>query len=61
MFQLTLTNEEKAVCVELIDHSLSDLRMEIADTDNSEFKRGLREKKEMLTHILDKLKQAVEE
>lgn len=61
MFQLSLSNEEKAVCTELLENTLSDLRMEIAHTDNSEFKKALREKKEILTQILEKLKQAADE
>ena len=61
MFQLSFSNEEKAACIELLENALSDLRMEIADTDNSEFKKGLREKKELLSQILDTLKKAVDE
>jgi hypothetical protein len=37
MAQITLTQEEAATLREVLSSHLSDLRMEIADTDSSQF------------------------
>jgi len=56
MIQLQLTAEEGQVLVEVLESYVSDVRMEIADTDSAEFKVGLRRKKDILKKILDTLR-----
>jgi hypothetical protein len=50
-----LTGEERAVLTEILGNYLSDLRMEIVDTDSIEFKNGLRVRKEVIQELLRKL------
>jgi len=40
---------------EILDNAWRDLRYEIADTDNSVFKAGLRDRERILQSILDQL------
>lgn len=57
---LNLTEDERSFLVKLLENDLSDLRMEIADTDNMKFKQALRENKTHLANIIEKLKKASE-
>lgn len=57
MRTIDLSPEEEQLLEETLDYTLSDLRMEIADTDSSAFKEKLRGRKETLNSILSKLKQ----
>jgi hypothetical protein len=57
MANLNLNDEEVAFLVEALESALSDLRMEIADTDSMMFKRRLRDRKEVLVGLLTKLKE----
>lgn len=59
MFHLDLKPEEKEILLEVLEEELSELRMEIADTDNSGYKDELRKRKDVLDHILNALKKAV--
>ncbi len=58
MSNLNLNDEEVAFLVENLESGLSDIRMEIADTDSMMFKRKLRERKELIAGLLQKLKDA---
>ncbi len=44
MIHLEITKEERALLLEVMEMYLSDLRMEIADTDQSIFKEKLKTK-----------------
>lgn len=55
MAQLQLTSEEGDILVEILESYLSDIRMEIADTDSTVFKVDLKKKKEVIKKILDNL------
>ncbi len=55
MLQIQLNEEERLTLQNLLDSSLSDLRMEISHTDNFKFKEMLRNRKD----ILSKIKSAV--
>jgi hypothetical protein len=55
MLQIQLNEEERLTLQNLLDNSLSDLRMEISHTDNYKFKEMLRNRKD----ILSKIKSAV--
>ena len=45
MIQLDLTKDEKAILAEILENDLSDLRMEITDTDSLDFREMLKNKK----------------
>lgn len=57
MIQLQLTAEERQVLREVLESYVSDVRMEIADTDSAEYKVGLKGKKDILNKILDSLRE----
>jgi len=52
MTTLNLTPEQSEILKETLNSFLSDLRMEIADTDNFDFKQMLKKKRELLEGIL---------
>jgi hypothetical protein len=56
MNSLELSNEEKDTLIDVLESYISDLRMEMADTDSSFFREELRNKREVLDNILDRLK-----
>jgi len=60
MKTLTLTEQERALLQDVLSTCLSDLRMEIADTDNSFFKQDLRERKAALNTLLEKVGEGAE-
>lgn len=55
MHRLDLTSEEAYVLRETLGAYLSDLRMEMADTDRKDFRDQLRHRKEVLERIADAL------
>ena len=57
MTTLKLTSEQKETLKESLISYLSDLRMEMADTDNSKFRQGLQHKKELLNEVLAQLEE----
>jgi predicted RNA binding protein with dsRBD fold (UPF0201 family) len=56
MVHLELTPEEAEVLAEALTSYLSDLRMEIADTDRMDFREGLKANKEVLNRIVEALR-----
>jgi hypothetical protein len=52
MLQLDLTDEEHEILVQLLEESLSDLRMEIADTDLYDYREMLKRRKEAIMKVL---------
>ncbi len=52
---LDLTSEEDEVLRELLDVALSDMSMEIADTDNAGYRTGLRDRRTLLQSVRAKL------
>ena len=58
MIQLDLTKEEKDILTEILENDLSDLRMEITDTDSLDFREMLKKQKEVLKKVLETLQQA---
>ncbi len=57
MANLSLSDDEVAVLVDILEGELSDIRMEIADTDSMMYKRKLRERKEILLSLTAKLRE----
>jgi hypothetical protein len=54
--EIQLTDPEADELRNLLVGSLSDLRMEIADTENPAYRRGLQERREILEAVLARLK-----
>ncbi len=55
MIELDLTREECRVLLETLESDLSDLRMEIADTDSLDFRDMLKDRKAVLTKVIEAL------
>ena len=55
MVQLDLSPEEKKVLEEVLTTCISNLRMEICDTDRKDFRDEIKERKELLMKIVDAL------
>ena len=51
MLELDLSQEEQVILKSLLESELSDLRMEIADTDRMEFRDMLKERKAVLIKV----------
>ena len=60
MIHLELTQEEKEMLIDILENDLSDLRMEIADTDSLDFREMLKKQKEVLKKVLETLRQTRE-
>ena len=52
MIQLDLTKEERGMLVDTLEYDLKELRNEISNTENWEFKAGLKKKEELLKKIM---------
>ena len=52
MIQLDITEEERQVLAGVLQSYLSDLRMEIANTDSYDFRQLLKDRKEVLEKVL---------
>lgn len=52
MIELDLSSWERETLVEMLEGVLSDLRMEIADTDRQDFREGLKARKAALQKLL---------
>ncbi len=58
MIQLDLGDEERQILLEVLETALSDLRMEIADTDSMDFREMLKGRKEVIKKAIGALKGA---
>lgn len=58
MIQLDLSEEERQSLLELLEDVLSDLRMEIADTDSMDFREKLKRRKEVIAKVIGALTDA---
>jgi len=56
MIELKLTNEEATNLKDVLTNYVSDLRMEIADTDKFEFREELKKKKKFLVDLIDRIR-----
>ena len=57
MINLDLTKEENDILAMVLESYLSDLRMEIADTDSMDFRESLKKRKDVLKKVLETLQQ----
>ena len=55
MFQLDLTQDETTTVRQVLEDYLSDLRMEIVDTEDMDFREMLKRRKATITKVLDAL------
>lgn len=55
MVELTISPKEQEILIEVLRSYLSDLRMEIADTDRMEFREMLKERKAILIKVIEEL------
>ena len=58
MVQLKITEEERELLMEILENDISDLRMEIADTDRREYREMLKNREVLMKKIQQKLEQA---
>lgn len=58
MAVLDLTQGECAVLASILESALSDLRLEIHETDRTAYKQALKERKALLERMLDKVRAA---
>jgi len=58
MVRLELSSEQYQLLVELLESCLSDLRMEIVDTDRIDYKDMLKDRKDVLLSLLETLRSA---
>ncbi|NIP83545.1 MAG: hypothetical protein GWM90_31695 [Gemmatimonadetes bacterium] len=56
MIQLDLTPREQELIVAAVENYLSDLRMEISDTDSLDFREKLKERKAAMQKLLEQLR-----
>ena len=55
MAQLTLTDQEAATLRRVLEQYVSDLRMEIADTDAMDFREQLKREEAFLKKVIEQL------
>lgn len=60
MIHVHLTQEEYETLVHILEDYLSDLRMEIADTDRKDFRDMLKHRKAIMMTVLESLERAGE-
>ena len=58
MTQLTLTNDEHKLIQDLLENEITELRDEISNTDNLDFKNMLKEREAMVKKLQKDLQQA---
>lgn len=55
MVHIKLSPEDQSILSDILENDLSDLRMEIADTDRLDFRNYLKQKKSVLMRTLEQL------
>ncbi|MGA1867967.1 MAG: hypothetical protein ACMUJM_05395 [bacterium] len=60
MVEISLTRQEAGELQEILESDLSDLRMEIADTDKMDFRENLKRREEFLKRLILLLQQKSE-
>ncbi len=56
MIRIELSAPEAEELSGILENYLSDLRMEIVDTESQEFREGLKKRKDLVTRLLEQLK-----
>ncbi len=55
MIQIDLTEEETEILREILESDISDLRMEVANTDSMEYRERLKMKKSVLLKVVSRI------
>jgi hypothetical protein len=55
MVQIMLTDTDAATLKKALETYLSDLRMEVADTDAQDFREGLKQEESVITRLVGQL------
>jgi hypothetical protein len=55
MVRIELSAQEAKELSDILENELSDLRMEIVDTDSQDFREGLKKRKELLAKVIDQI------
>jgi hypothetical protein len=55
MVQLTLTDTDAATLKKALETYVSDLRMEVADTDAQDFREGLKQEESVIIRLIELL------
>jgi hypothetical protein len=58
MVRLDLSEDDSHILLTALESYVSDLRMEIADTDSFDFREGLKDRKEVLNKVIEALRSA---
>ena len=58
--EIELTPKEIEIFKDVLENYISDLSMEIADTDKMDFRESLKARKNLIVKIIQKLKETVE-
>ncbi len=61
MIQITITDEERELLVDLLENDISELRMEISNTHRKEYRDMLKRRETLLKSIQQKVEQAAAE
>ena len=61
MLNLDLSHEEMVILRKILEYDLSELRMEIADTDRMDFRENLKKQKVILKKVIEVLPEADED
>jgi hypothetical protein len=61
MIQFMVTEEERELLMDVLENNISDLRMEIADTDRQEYRNMLKNRETIMKNIQSKLEQVPSE
>lgn len=59
MVNIQLSEEEASLLIRSLEWSLSEIRMEIADTDSCDFRDGVKQEKRALEHAIEQMKIAM--
>jgi hypothetical protein len=59
LVNLQMTADEAALLARILANYLSDLRMEVADTDNATMRRALKSEEDTVRALLSRVEQAV--
>lgn len=57
MLELKLSPAEQQILVEVLDSAISDLGMEIGNTDSQDYRETLKTRKQTLIKVVDSLRQ----
>jgi hypothetical protein len=60
MYSLTFNQEERDLLAEVLQETISELRMEIADTDSHDYRAQLHKREDMLKALASRISTAAE-